>query len=357
MLRHAHKWLMIFLAAALLIPSAMVGAAPDEAFAVQVEIVGFSPDPAWTGEMVEATLKVSAVDPLNGVPSGVVQLRSGGDVQCQALLDGAGMAACRVHLNQAGLLPFIGVYLGQAPFLPGTSPEKELWTRDPWLTQTIYEQDFEASVGAEWSHPTLDLTPSGQGFLGEFGNEQVTLDLSEFAAHLGAIEKISLSFDLYLLRSWDGNQVNNQEPPLWRPSVIQSPNEIVGPDYWSIESGSKLNFSTTFTNWDILGYHQAFPMEAPGSPAAARSGAAANNSLGYYYAGAPMDAVYHLVFTFDPSFTMIKTGQQPVNGAWRVVFSGSNLQSLADESWGLDNLMARVVLVEATHSLLPVVMR
>jgi hypothetical protein len=40
-----------------------------------------------------------------------------------------------------------------------------------------------------------------------------------------------------------------------------------------------------------------------------------------------------------------------------ITFMGDNLQPLSDESWGIDNIVVKAVLAEATHSFLPVVSR
>ena len=41
-------------------------------------------------------------------------------------------------------------------------------------SQVVYENDFEKTVGREWSLPITDTTPKGaRGFLGQFGRETV----------------------------------------------------------------------------------------------------------------------------------------------------------------------------------------
>lgn len=297
---------------------------------------------------MDVSIQVSAVNPANGIPGGTVQVRTGGEVQCQETLDAAGQATCRLHLNAPGMTPFIAIYLGQAPFLPGTSSEKVLWVHDPFLTEMLYENDFESAAGSEWSLSSLDTSPSGQRFLGQFGNDQVTLLLPPLA-NPPLVTDINVTFDLYLLGTWDGNQVNDTDPP-----ANFAPTGIVGPDYWGIQSGKALNFFTTFSNWDALSYRQAFPMSAPGNSAAPRTGAAANNSLGYIYEGMPLDSTYHLVFTFHASQG---GGAMALPVGLPITFMGDNLQPLSDESWGIDNIVVKAVLAEATHSFLPVVSR
>src|SRR5262249_46117112 len=55
----------------------------------------------------------------------------------------------------------------------------------------------------EWSSNKTDKTLSAAHlpFLGQFSNQVVTLSLPSLPAH----EQATISFDLYLIRSWDGN--------------------------------------------------------------------------------------------------------------------------------------------------------
>jgi hypothetical protein len=105
-----------------------------------------------------------------------------------------------------------------------------------------------------------------------------------------------------------------------------------GPDIWNlqVESGPTL-INTTFNNH--YDFTQAYPDEYPGESHPAGTGAAETGTLGYYWPhGSFHDAVYSLTFRFP-------------HRAETVVFrfSGNGLQSLGDESWGIDNLLVRIV--------------
>src|SRR5258706_2469132 len=74
----------------------------------------------------------------------------------------------------------------------------------------VYMNDFQGAVGSEWSSTSTSQTPTpyvinGQNvarqFLGEFGNQSVSLTLAGLPVH----NQVTLDFDLYLIRSWDGN--------------------------------------------------------------------------------------------------------------------------------------------------------
>jgi hypothetical protein len=170
----------------------------------------------------------------------------------------------------------------------------------PW----VYAEDFEDGAGPEWSNPEVDTAPGGQNFLGQFGSQPVTLGLDGLPAH----SQVSVTFDLYVIRSWDGN------------------NTAFGPDIWSFGiQGQAPQVYTTFRNFSDA-IDQAYPGNYPGGSNPAFTGAAEVNTLGYDFAG-PRDATYRLSFTID------HTGE-----ALSLEFLASGLQGLADESWGLDNI-------------------
>ncbi len=175
----------------------------------------------------------------------------------------------------------------------------------------VYANDFEGTVGPEWSNTSVDIAPGGRRFLGQFGSEAVSLALTCLPAH----ELVIVSFDLYVIRSWDGNMIT-------RPSS----GAIVGPDVWgmSVDGGPTL-LQTTFTNWPD--FSQAYPGAYPGGDYASQAGAAEINALGYTYVNLPMDAVYRLSFSSAHSA-----------GSIQFDFYAAGLQPLSDESWGIDNI-------------------
>jgi PEP-CTERM motif len=180
----------------------------------------------------------------------------------------------------------------------------------------VYFNDFEGIVGPEWSSVSTDLTPLGsRRFLGQFSNNTISLTLTGMPTHT----EVALSFDVFLLLTWDGN------------------NLIFGPDLWSVavDNGPTL-LQTTFSNAfsSEVEFRQAYPDAYPGGDHPGLTGAAELDTLGYpdlsAYAGAN-DAVYRLSFTFPH-----------VADSLRLTFSGTGLEGLGDESWGLDTVQVRV---------------
>ena len=172
----------------------------------------------------------------------------------------------------------------------------------------VYTNNFEAAVGSEWSTNKAEVTPTGnRRFLGQFSNETASLSLANLPTHT----QVTVAFDVYAIRSLDGNSVE------W------------GPDIFDVRAeNGPIVTRTTFANQPL---RQAWPGEFPGSDNAPRTGAVETNTLGYNFDSGPMNAVYRV------SKTIAHTG-----GALKLNFSASGLEAITNESWGLDNVAVTV---------------
>ncbi len=207
------------------------------------------------------------------------------------------------------------------------------WTHLP----LVYQSDFAHTPGDAWSSQQIDESPNGQLFLGKCGNETVSLSIAQLPPH--ALLKVS--FDLYIIGSWDGiNRGSGSRGPL-------------GPDFFIVDLHDGPNLlRTTFSGLPSkagLGYApdgmlQNFPSPIPTVPNPSYTGAAATNSLGFImnFGGGdtvPMDAVYPISFTLpntdeDVSFD----------------FTGAGLQEMIDESWGIANVKVEALPAAAPPS-------
>jgi hypothetical protein len=153
--------------------------------------------------------------------------------------------------------------------------------RDSSAGQRVYINDFENPEDPllEWSNPATDITPEGgRRFLGQFGSDTVELTLTDLPPHTS----VTVSFDLYIIQSWDGNDFDG-DPDIWDMSVADGPTLL----------------HTTFDNQPEDPEHrQAYPDAFPGGDHPAQTGAAEINTLGYTFFG---DSVYQLSFTFSHS--------------------------------------------------------
>lgn len=172
-------------------------------------------------------------------------------------------------------------------------------------TQPFYFNAFDQAPNDEWSNQSVSIAPNGESFLGEFDNQKVSLKLDELPVH----DQVELSFDLYIIRSWDGNGPE-------------------GPDIWNLKvDGEQTLLNTTFIALSASSRSQAYPDSYPGGVNPPTTGASAVNALGYDFRGTPWDAIYELNFIFAQS-----------EDSLQLDFSAEGLQGLSDESWGIDNV-------------------
>lgn len=184
--------------------------------------------------------------------------------------------------------------------------------------ELIYQNDFQAPVGAEWSTGLRTTAPNaGRTYLGQFGNDNVSLTLGSIIPHT----RLSLTFDLYVIGTWDGNH-----------NVLVG----AGPDVWTLAvAGGPTLLRTTFSNNESsLGFdRQAYPSAFGAGDNPAETGAAEIDTLGYTvdYGGSlgvrGADSVYRLSYSFDHSADSVI-----------INFSGSGLEVLSNESWGIDSI-------------------
>lgn len=206
-------------------------------------------------------------------------------------------------------------------------PSEELCT----APDGIYSNDFNTSSpgAAGWSNYKISTTPNGtQNFLGEFGNHTEYFDYVDTDPY-GHV-KIILTFDFYAIRSWDGDRVWN----------IQD-NVLIGPDIFMVNvlddsrQVSQPLLYSTFSNFSprdsIPGITQSYPDRYRAAEWDPKTGAMAINSLGYVFNG-PRDSTYRFMFVFSHTSPNI-----------HLSFGDGGLQSLSDESWGIDNFTIRMV--------------
>jgi hypothetical protein len=178
----------------------------------------------------------------------------------------------------------------------------------PASAQVVFEDDFNSgSAQPNWSTPSVFTAPSGETLLGRFDNTTVTLTLADLPSH----DAVELSLRLWIMNTMDGNE----------PISI------------GVEGGALL-LNTTFANFTGGGQFYPNPLNVgPMSPAGTGSIGGSNPLQMAPINGLDMGSTgYDLSFTFShdaPSLTLS--------------FSGTGMQGVGDESWGLDNVRVKVI--------------
>ena len=148
--------------------------------------------------------------------------------------------------------------------------------------------------------------PSSEPFLGQYHDETVSLGLVSLPTHT----EVTVSFDLYIIGAWDGND------GLGLPPV---------PDIWQFTADNISLLETTFSV--AAPVPQAFPQDL-GGVNAGRTGANESIDLGY-----ASNAVYPLSFTFNHTASTLDLA----------FLGGTNINIAEGEGWGLDNVIVSIL--------------
>lgn len=194
----------------------------------------------------------------------------------------------------------------------------ELEPRGVWTGATFgFDGAAAAETGYSVSPSRFETSPSGEVFLGRFTNETVTLQVPAGASSL------QLGLTLYIIGSWDGYGGRRY-----------------GEDTWNISAfcGSTLlkSFTTDFSNKVTTKQHFPNPQSGalnPGLTGATRDLLEYDGVLTVTKGkGSAADATYQIAFSLE---------NVSCSGPVDFVFSSPSqgLQAVADESWGLDNIV------------------
>ena len=173
----------------------------------------------------------------------------------------------------------------------------------PVITNTVSPNNEQRFLG-EFGGPPIGV-PGDPGYNHTRVDQTISLSLSNLQAH-GSLQ---LAFDLYTLKSWDGNS-----PAYGRDRFILN------------VTGGRTLLDTTFSNnpkTDTDGSYQDYPA----TNSLPWAGTLSTNRLGYsrfFY-----DGIYHFQFTFA------HRGSNVTLNFHSSLFEG---KGTADESWGLDNV-------------------
>ena len=171
---------------------------------------------------------------------------------------------------------------------------------------TLVSDDFQNGVTGSWTDTTTATAPADgtRGFLGQFGNGTVSLPITGIPSHT----EVTISFDLYLLNSWDGNGGAGHD----RVTITADATTLLDTTFSNVTNGSDNS-------------QQSYPASYLGAYYTARQGASEANTLGGTFYG---DSVYNFTYTFAHTASTLQFD-----------FSASGLEDVSNESWGLDNVV------------------
>jgi len=170
--------------------------------------------------------------------------------------------------------------------------------------------------------------PFGQSFLGRFENTRTMVVINSTG---GA--NYNLTFDLYIIGSWDGRGKQAQQ------GVFQANVVDIG---YRCEAGDPITslFKTTFSNQYTV--QQDYPNSYLTGGFKAGSGSEGIDELGYRTTPSISNTPEFRSFG-DAIYTMNFSGVNPCSGGITFTISTSNptQQSVYDESWGVDNIVVK----------------
>lgn len=170
----------------------------------------------------------------------------------------------------------------------------------------MYSQDFQSGLGSGWSSNAAVVIENGfTQFLGRLSwSEVVTLGLPQPAAAAGNEVVYNVTFDLYAIDSWDGDDVNH------------------GPDRFEVAANGVMLLSETIAN--------VHTMQSMREPDVARVHIGFNENW--------VDSIYR-----DISLSFTVPQGQPIT----LSFQSLGLLTMSDESWGIDNVQVTYEVVPA----------
>ena len=136
----------------------------------------------------------------------------------------------------------------------------------------------EQKVLSRWSQPAVGAAADGKEFHGPFGNQTVSLALDRLPRH----RWVKVSFDLYIVGSWDGSS------PVW------------GPDLWSLSvRGAQRLIFASFCGWGYAGNdEQSYPDDYPQAIHPAWTGVRARDVVDIKDSDPPKNGVYKVEVLF-----------------------------------------------------------
>ncbi len=104
----------------------------DGPYQTQITFQSITPSPAFINQPVSISVLVEALDTAGGIPSGVVEVKSGVEKVCEITLGVNGAGSCVLDFDNPGVLPLQAFYLGTNVYLPAASVSRDVTVWDQY---------------------------------------------------------------------------------------------------------------------------------------------------------------------------------------------------------------------------------
>jgi hypothetical protein len=184
----------------------------------------------------------------------------------------------------------------------------------------IYNNDFESNDLSKITNGQIEQF-NGNAVLGRYNRGNFILKLDNLPAH----DLVTISLDLYIHDSWDGNKQN-----------------VDGPDIWEMIVDDGLYVNATFDNSDCIPGNfcspQSYPLNYPNNYNNPKTGA---YSINLPFACKPTEprgtSVYKIVKTISHSNAIL------VLQCLDKLVQTNSPDPKCDESWSIDNLNIKTI--------------
>jgi len=185
----------------------------------------------------------------------------------------------------------------------------------------VYQNDFETNDLSNITNGTITQF-NNTSVLGRYNDTSFTLSLKGLPNH----DLITISFDLYIHDSWDGNKATPDGPDIWGMIVDNSP-----------------YIYTTFSNSDCSPGNfcspQSYPLDYPNNYNNPKTGAFRTDLPGAcsWASSTHGTTMYKISKTFKHSekTLMLK--------CWDKLVQPNTIDPKCDESWSIDNINVKAI--------------
>lgn len=205
------------------------------------------------------------------------------------------------------------------------------------LDEIVYSNDFEKNSKLEKIVGGIVSNYNGYNLLGDYNNSGFSLHLKDLKKH----DFITVSFDLYIHGSWDGNFngfSENDKPDTW--TILLGPRNINSESIYDSRFTTTFSNSVCFSNYCLRqSYPQPYPFEK--NPKSGMQSTNLPKKCEGFWGG--KTTLYKIEKTFKHSGSALIISFFDELYQPNAIDDFGNNVAKCDESWSLDNLKVRIL--------------